>query len=391
MNYIRHLNAFFAVVRHDNRLTTSHISLYMALFQYWNFNRFQNPFTVYRNDIMRLSKIGSKNTYHKCMRELHQARYIFHHPSATKYQPVKISMTMLDKAAQKNPEQLELFAGNAAAAGKSTEAFVSPKKKTGVNTEYGTQRVSNLTDANINNEPEAIPDPGHLIKHTNNKQERNTPAHQIFARNGKIQNAINRPPFREPVPGEANELNGRPKLVEIERFFRENKYAVSEARKFYNHYKAIGWKIQGKIPIEDWTALAEKWMVNTSKWNGSGAAVPPDDAEEISVQFLYDRFCEGKNIFHFITAEHFDQLGLSLTDEVMTLALQERIKQVSGTNQHSLNLLWDAYLKGDIDHVLLRNDKPNLTLLAKQISIVRYFSTLRISSARTTQTNKGQL
>lgn len=73
----------------------------------------------------------------------------------------------------------------------------------------------------------------------------------------------------------------------------------------------------------------------------------------------------------------------------MTLALQERIKQVSGTNQHSLNLLWDAYLKGDIDHVLLRNDKPNLTLLAKQISIVRYFSTLRISSARITQTNEG--
>lgn len=373
MNYIRHLNAFFAVVRHDNRLTSSHISLYMALFQYWNFNRFQNPFTVYRNDIMKLSKIGSKNTYHKCMKELHQARYIFHHPSATKYQPVKISMTMLDKAAQKNPEQLELFAGNAAAAGKSTEAFVSPQKKTGVNTEYGTQRVSNLTNANINNEPEAIPDPGHLIKHTNNKQERNTPAHQIFERNGKIQEAINTPPFREPAPGQANELNSRPKVVEIERFFRERKHPVSEARKFYNHYKAIGWKVQGKIPIEDWKALAEKWMVNTSKWNGNEAAMPPEFTREISLQFLYDRFLEGKNIFQYITTEHFDQLGLSLTDEVLTLALHERIKQVSGTNQHSLNLLWDAYLKADWKNPLIQQDKPTLICLAKRIAVIKYF------------------
>lgn len=379
MNYIRHLNAFFGVVRHDNRLTTSHISLYMALFQYWNFNRFQNPFTVYRNDIMRLSKIGSKNTYHKCMKELHQARYIFHHPSATKYQPVKISMTMLDKIAQKNPEQLELFAGNAAAAGQNTETYISPKKKTATDTGIGTQPVSNMTRISLNNEPETIPNPGHLIKHTNNKQERNTPAHQIFARNGKIQEAINTPPFREPKAGQANELNGRPKFAEIERFFREKKYAVSEARKFYNHYKAIGWKIQGKIPIEDWKALAEKWMVNTSKWNSKGTAAPPEATEEISVQFLYDRFCEGKNVLQYITAEHFDELKLELTEEIMQQAWKERINQVAGTNRHSLNELWDAYLKGDRNHRLLQNDQPNLILLAKQISIVRYFSTLRVS------------
>src|SRR5688500_1091583 len=55
MNYIRHLNTFFSHVKTDTRLTSSHVSLYMALFQYWNFNRFQNPFSIYRENIMQLS------------------------------------------------------------------------------------------------------------------------------------------------------------------------------------------------------------------------------------------------------------------------------------------------------------------------------------------------
>lgn len=110
MNYIRHLNAFFSAVRSDNRLTCSHVSLYLALFQYWNFNRFQNPFPVYRENIMQISKIGSKNTYHKCIKELHQANYIIYHPATSKFQPVKFSVIRLDiKERQSSYEQLDLF------------------------------------------------------------------------------------------------------------------------------------------------------------------------------------------------------------------------------------------------------------------------------------------
>jgi hypothetical protein len=109
-NYIRHLNAFFSFVRSDNRLTSSHVSLYFALFQYWNFNRFNNPFPVYRENLMQISKIGSKNTYHKCMKHLHRTEYIIYHPQVSKFQPVKISMKRLDGQEQKpSPKQLDLF------------------------------------------------------------------------------------------------------------------------------------------------------------------------------------------------------------------------------------------------------------------------------------------
>src|ERR1035437_85616 len=108
MNYIKHLNVFYSLISKDNRLSASHLSLYMALFQYWNYNRFKAGFPVYRENIMRLSKIGSKNTYHKCLKELHQAKYIFCHPGYSKYQPLKISIVRLDLDSG-NLNQLGLF------------------------------------------------------------------------------------------------------------------------------------------------------------------------------------------------------------------------------------------------------------------------------------------
>mgnify|MGYP001552641272 CR=1 FL=1 len=62
MNYIRHLHAFYQSIKKDDNLTAMHVTLYLALFQYWNYNRFQNPFPVHRGDIMELSKIKTKNS-----------------------------------------------------------------------------------------------------------------------------------------------------------------------------------------------------------------------------------------------------------------------------------------------------------------------------------------
>ena len=43
MNYITHLTGFFDRAGKDYRLNSTHISLYMAIFQMWNVNRFKNP------------------------------------------------------------------------------------------------------------------------------------------------------------------------------------------------------------------------------------------------------------------------------------------------------------------------------------------------------------
>ena len=44
-------------------------------------------------------------------------------------------------------------------------------------------------------------------------------------------------------------------------FFKKEKWPEIEAQKFYNHYQTIGWKIGGKIKIENWHACAKNWMI----------------------------------------------------------------------------------------------------------------------------------
>jgi len=92
MNYIKHLTGFFEKVATDKTLNPTHVSLYIALFQFWNCNRFKNPISISRDEVMRISKISSKATYHKCLKNLHSLGYINYEPS---YNPFKGSHVFL--------------------------------------------------------------------------------------------------------------------------------------------------------------------------------------------------------------------------------------------------------------------------------------------------------
>ena len=76
MNYVRHLNGFFRKLEQDERMSAYHISLYLSCFQLWNLNRFKDSFQVSRMEMMRLARIGSVNTYAKCIKELHEWGYV---------------------------------------------------------------------------------------------------------------------------------------------------------------------------------------------------------------------------------------------------------------------------------------------------------------------------
>lgn len=286
MNYIRHLNAFFTHIKHDKRITSSHVSLYMALFQYWNFNRFENPFRIYRENIMQLSKIGSKNTYHKCIKDLHLAKYIYYQPGVVKNQPGKISIIRLDKNEEKRPEQLDLFSTDF---GTRTD----PKRSSNTTPENDdkrvpdltepclkneTQRVPILTDSCLENGTDRVPNVGRIIKQLNYKQvnsvlNSNTPT-EIFKKNEALNQTINglaavpkmghdSEPFFDLPPALSGGTN--PELPQVEIFFQENKYPIPEARKFFYYNQSKNWMLTDTIPIADWKSIAHKWMLNNKQ------------------------------------------------------------------------------------------------------------------------------
>ncbi|MCM5663649.1 hypothetical protein [Galbibacter mesophilus] len=92
INYIKHLNSVFDQFSKDGRLNPTHISLYLALFQCWNGNYFREEFFINREEVMKLSKIGSTATYHKCIKELSHWKYILYMPSHNPFKGSSIKM-----------------------------------------------------------------------------------------------------------------------------------------------------------------------------------------------------------------------------------------------------------------------------------------------------------
>ena len=94
MGEVKELTSFFSAIREDHRIGTTHISLYMALFQFYNLNRFQNPLYITRAAVMEVAKISGLATYHKCIKDLADFGYIQYQPS---YNPTVSSKVYLVK------------------------------------------------------------------------------------------------------------------------------------------------------------------------------------------------------------------------------------------------------------------------------------------------------
>lgn len=194
MNYVKHLNSIFVAFYDDSRLHTGHISLYLALFFYWNLHRFPETFYVNRTELMQLGKIGSKSTYHRLLKELHDWDYIQYHPSH-------------------NPKQ------------------------------HSTVALSQKWD-----------DSGTVTGRTRT----------IFGTYCPI--SVPASLYTKHYKPDKRSLGAKPKSqLEVLDFFKEKKYMPEEASKFFNHYQAIGWKIGGKVPITDWKAAADNWMVKAKE------------------------------------------------------------------------------------------------------------------------------
>lgn len=244
MNYIRHLTGFFEKVTQDRLLNATHISLYIAIFQFWNLNRFRNPISISRDELMRISKISSKATYHKCLKLLHAHGYLRYEPS---YNPYRGSHVFLFNFADDIRPEIKKEA-RAAPKFEPVDEQVVNGQRTGAERVDEQVVVPSINDTNDSNIP-------------NNGNEE-TPAQNFRNENQDVDVGLGEKEkkLREKKKGDL------PLAEEVKEFFEMEGYPEPEAHKFFNYYQSNGWLIGGKTPMADWHAAARNWMLNAPKF-----------------------------------------------------------------------------------------------------------------------------
>lgn len=79
------LTAFFCSIKDDSRISPVHISLFMAIIQFWKDNDYKSPICVFGHELMSLAKISGVATYHKSIHQLEEYGYIRYEPSYDRF------------------------------------------------------------------------------------------------------------------------------------------------------------------------------------------------------------------------------------------------------------------------------------------------------------------
>ena len=279
MNYIKHLTGFFEKVSADYDLNPTHISLYMAIFQLWNQNRFQNPISISRDELMRISKIASTATYHKCMKDLTERGYVIYKPSFNPFKGSILEVCNLDFYTKPVPK-------------KELKKHATKSK----NNQVIEQVDEQLTEQALNKHQTSSKHVPYIniINNTNSinldKQEISKNEEKLISGNSNFDEVVETDLKveyeKEKCHAELVEvkLREKKKKVEIEKskptleetqiYFLEKNFTEIEAQRFFNYFESNGWLVGGRTKMKDWKAAARNWMLNARKFeNKTNASV----------------------------------------------------------------------------------------------------------------------
>ncbi len=72
---------FMSAIRNDARIGTTHIALYVALYDLWLKRKKAGFLDLYPEQVMKSAKILSRSTYLQAIRCLHDGGYLIYEPS----------------------------------------------------------------------------------------------------------------------------------------------------------------------------------------------------------------------------------------------------------------------------------------------------------------------
>ncbi|MCU4157857.1 hypothetical protein J1N10_17925 [Carboxylicivirga sp. A043] len=199
-----------------------HISLYLALFRRWNIERFKNPISVSRDDIMKTAKIGSPKTYSKALKELQSHHFIRYDPSHDPNVGSLINLFTYEQV-------------TCSLVGSKMPPYINNINSKQTNTLYKEENFS-ISNSKKSND----------MKNTSDIENQKS---SIEHHKSQIQH---------------------PPLSHIQIYFHEKGYPETEAQRFFNYYESNGWLIGGKTPMKDWKAAARNWILNIKKFEKKG-------------------------------------------------------------------------------------------------------------------------
>ena len=304
MNYIKHLTGFFEKVSADYDLNPTHISLYMAIFQLWNQNRFQNPISISRDELMRISKIASTATYHKCMKDLTERGYVIYKPSFNPFKGSILEVCNLDFYTKPVPKKELKKHATKSKNNQVIEQVDEQLTEQALNKHQTSSK--HVPYINIINNTNSINlDKQEISKNEKNSIFTNSIFDEVQESDLKIEKEKEKK-LREkkksnldsPTPTENNFETGgkknfsndssvissevekpiskqsKPTLEEAQIYFLEKNFTEIEAQRFFNYFESNGWLVGGRTKMKDWKAAARNWMLNARKFeNKTNASV----------------------------------------------------------------------------------------------------------------------
>ena len=284
MNYIKHLTGFFNKISNENAINPTHISLYLALFQCWNVNRFKNPTGISREEIMKASKINSKATYHKCMKELEALGFMEYLPTYNPHSCSNVIMVNFSDVLNNRPK----FEPFTSSKNKPVQNLTYSKNKqvaeqvnydnslkynnlkSNKNPKLNFEPVQNTTTLKNEQDIEQVDEQVYI---DNNKTYTNTINKDIESKseilNSKNSNTAPEENQEEKNCAKKEEENNNgitPSIEMILEYFAFKESSETEANKFFNYYSSIGWLVGGKTKMKDWKASARNWIMNQNKF-----------------------------------------------------------------------------------------------------------------------------
>lgn len=296
MNYIKHLTGFFEKVSVDYDLNPTHISLYMAIFQLWNQNRFQNPISISRDELMRISKIASTATYHKCMKDLTEREYVIYKPSFNPFKGSILEVCNLDfytkpmpkkelkKRATKSKNDQVIEQVNEQVTKQALNKHqTSSKHVPYINNINNTNIINIAKQENLKNEKKLIFTNSifdevqesdlkvelkeEMLAFDNTDKKQTEKSCQKKLREKKKKNFSN---DSSAISSEVEKLVSKfskPTLGEAQIYFLEKNFPEIEAQRFFNYFESNGWLVGGRTKMKDWKAAARNWMLNAKKFS----------------------------------------------------------------------------------------------------------------------------